>query len=108
MILSLQNLKIDLGINDMYEQRIALMSTSLIIDKSSNTQYHSVVFLIKNFALSPGSYNCTLFSTVNEEIADWVSNIMQFNVIEKDYYKTGKIIVSNMSKTLLNYSSALL
>jgi lipopolysaccharide transport system ATP-binding protein len=99
---NVKNIKIDLGINDMYEQRIALLSTDLIIH---NTKNSSVVFLIKDFPLAPGSYNCTLFSTVNGEIADWVSNIMQFNVLEKDYYKTGKIIVNNMSKTLLNYSS---
>jgi lipopolysaccharide transport system ATP-binding protein len=98
------SLQIDLGINDIYDQRIAQLTTNLITEKLPGTSKSRVVFKIDNFPIAPGSYNCTLFSTVNWEIADWITNIMHFNVIEKDYYKTGRIITSNMSKTLLNYS----
>ncbi len=102
---NIQNLQIDLGINDMYEQRISLLTTTLSNERIPNTTINKIVFEIKQFPIAPGSYNCTLFSTINGEITDWISNIMQFNVLEKDYYKCGKIITNNISKALLNYTS---
>ena len=102
---NIHNLQIDLGINDMYEQRISLLTTTLSNERIPNTTINKIVFEIKKFPIAPGSYNCTLFSTINGEITDWISNIMQFNVLEKDYYKSGKIITNNISKTLLNYTT---
>lgn len=101
----IQNLQIDLGINDMYEQRISLLTTTISNERIPNTNNNKIVFEINQFPIAPGSYNCTLFSTINGEITDWISNIMQFNVLEKDYYKSGKIITNNVSKALLNYTS---
>ena len=102
---NIHNLQIDLGINDMYEQRISLLTTTLSNERIPNTTINKIVFEIKQFPIAPGSYNCTLFSTINGEITDWISNIMQFNVLEKDYYKCGKIITNNISKALLNYTT---
>ena len=102
---NIQNLQIDLGINDMYEQRISLLTTTISNERIPNTNNNKIVFEINQFPIAPGSYNCTLFSTINGEITDWISNIMQFNVLEKDYYKSGKIISNNVSKALLNYTS---
>ena len=102
---NIQNLQIDLGINDMYEQRISLLTTTISNERIPNTNNNKIVFEINQFPIAPGSYNCTLFSTINGEITDWISNIMQFNVLEKDYYKSGKIITNNVSKALLNYTS---
>jgi lipopolysaccharide transport system ATP-binding protein len=102
---NIHNLQIDLGINDMYEQRISLLTTTFSNERIPNTTINKIVFEIKQFPIAPGSYNCTLFSTINGEITDWISNIMQFNVLEKDYYKSGKIITNNISKALLNYTS---
>lgn len=102
---NIHNLQIDLGINDMYEQRISLLTTTLSNERIPNTHRNKIIFEINQFPIAPGSYNCTLFSTINGEITDWISNIMQFNVLEKDYYKSGKIITNNVSKALLNYTS---
>jgi lipopolysaccharide transport system ATP-binding protein len=102
---NIQNLQIDLGINDMYEQRISLLTTKVSNERMPNANNNKIVFEINQFPIAPGSYNCTLFSTINGEITDWISNIMQFNVLEKDYYKSGKIITNNVSKALLNYTS---
>jgi len=102
---NIHNLQIDLGINDMYEQRISLLTTTISNERIPNTNNNKIVFEINQFPIAPGSYNCTLFSTINGEITDWISNIMQFNVLEKDYYKSGKIITNNVSKALLNYTS---
>ena len=102
---NIQNLQIDLGINDMYEQRISLLTTTISNERIPNTNNNKIIFEINQFPIAPGSYNCTLFSTINGEITDWISNIMQFNVLEKDYYKSGKIITNNVSKALLNYTS---
>ena len=102
---NIQNLQIDLGINDMYEQRISLLTTTISNERIPNTNNNKIIFEINQFPIAPGSYNCTLFSTINGEITDWISNIMQFNVLEKDYYKSGKIISNNVSKALLNYTS---
>jgi lipopolysaccharide transport system ATP-binding protein len=97
------NAKIDVGINNYLGYRIAWLSSETIgfnLDVSKG----KVVFIIDDFPLTPGSYNCNLFCMINNEICDWLSNVMPFTVIEKDYYGTGKTIPTNQGNILLRYS----
>jgi lipopolysaccharide transport system ATP-binding protein len=99
-----KSLRIDVGINDVYGNRVAWFSTwnvKFIFKDSSN----SLAFEIDNFNLSPGEYTCNVFCLVNDDIADWLENVVPFSVDESDYYNTGKIIPKNQGTILLNYKA---
>jgi lipopolysaccharide transport system ATP-binding protein len=44
------------------------------------------------FNLRSGVYDCTLFCSVNGEIADWMQSAFILNVEDGDYYRTGKLV----------------
>ena len=97
------SIRIDVGINNFLGTRVAWLSTHNLgqhIDLSAG----KIVFTIKNFPLAPGDYNCNLFSQINNETADWLTNVLPFKVIEKDYYGTGKTVPPNQGDILLDYS----
>jgi lipopolysaccharide transport system ATP-binding protein len=41
--------------------------------------------------LMSGTYECYLFSRVNNDIADWIENAFQVFVEEGDFFKSGKL-----------------
>ncbi len=58
------------------------------------------------FPLRSGSYDCTLFCSVNGEIVDWVQNAFRLEVEDGDYYKTGKLIERNQGDILFDHKWA--
>ena len=102
--ISVLNYKIDVGINNNLGDRVAWISTNNVnhnVDLLGNSQ---IRFLVKNCPLSPGSYTCNIFCEINGNTSDWLVNVMPFNVVEKDYYRTGRIVPPNQGNILLNYS----
>lgn len=95
--------RIDIGINNYLGDRIAWISSDTIINKF-DLRSKKIEFLIKELPISPGDYNCNIFCEINNEVADWLEGVMNFTVIEKDYYKTGKLIPKNQGNILLNYN----
>ena len=71
-----------------------------------NHQKDSISFHIKNCPLSPGDYSCTIFSEINNNISDWIQNAINFTIVEKDYYNTGKLLPFGQGNILLNYTIA--
>jgi len=97
-----REIRIDIGINDLYGTRVGWFSTwnkNHNVDKNKNT----LIFKIKNFNLSPGEYNCNLFLGYNDEVADFIQEVNPFTVVENDYFKTGKSIPQNQGVLLFNY-----
>lgn len=46
----------------------------------------------KNFNLLAGTYNCGLFCAINGELADWIEAAHTFEVVNGDFFGTGKLI----------------
>ena len=61
-------------------------------------------FTIKNLPLAPGDYSCNIYSEINNEVADWLTEVMDFSIAEKDYYQSGKLVPRNQGSILLNYN----
>jgi lipopolysaccharide transport system ATP-binding protein len=100
---NVSSFRIDVGINNNIGDRVAWLSSSNInqnFDISENREIH---FHITNCPLSPGSYTCNIYCEINGNTADWLTNVLPFNVIEKDYYHTGRIVPPNQGNILLNY-----
>lgn len=101
--INIKSSKIDIGINNIYGERVAWLSSDTISYKLDLFQ-QKVSFVIYNLPLSPGNYCCTLYAEINNEICDWINNVLYFQVIEKDYYHTGKIVPSGQGNIILNYT----
>jgi lipopolysaccharide transport system ATP-binding protein len=101
--LRLKSFRIDIGINNILGERVAWFSTLLIkktFDLKNNNQ---IEFLIRKFPLSPGDYNCNIYIEINNEISDYLINVVPFKIIELDYYGTGfKAVNHNQGKVLLD------
>lgn len=95
--------RIDIGINNNLGDRVAWLSTE-IIGHTNDLNKGSISFNINNLPLAPGDYNCNLYSEINNDTADWLMNVLPFTIIEKDYYRNGKIVPANQGNILLNYS----
>jgi len=101
--ISILDVKIDIGINNYMGDRVAFVSSnniSTVFDYSTK----KISFLVKNNPLAPGNYNCNIYCEVNGNLSDWLQEVLPFEVVEKDYYKSGKLIPANQGNILLNYS----
>jgi len=83
--------RIDICINDMTSNVVTWMSTS-IYSYNYIADRESVIFEIDKLMLNHGFYDLTLYGDINNLLADRVQNVIKFNVIFNDYFKTGKEI----------------
>lgn len=102
--LNIRNARIDVGINDILGQRVGWFSTELLPGFRIISSMSQISFHISNFNLSPGDYTCNIYCTINNEVADWLTNVFPFTVIEKDYYNSGVRVSPSQGVLLLKYS----
>jgi lipopolysaccharide transport system ATP-binding protein len=98
----MNNVRIDLAFDNNLDERVSWCSTDLLpftFDFNKN----KIDFKIMNFPLSPGEYSITLFSSVNNEISDWIQSCHFFQVMEKDYYQSGKLPTFKEVDVLLDF-----
>lgn len=95
-------IRFDLRIDDSLGQRIAWMSDN-ILTLGEIIIPKSVVFKIDKLNLNNGIYYVTTHIQVNGEVSDWIQNAFSFEIIEGDFYGTGKKIPVNQSKVLMDF-----
>ena len=94
--------RIDIGINNQHDVRIAWLSTSMF-DDYINGLNEEITFEIDKFLLSPGSYTLNIYSEVDGLAADWLENVFSFEIAESDFYLTGKKIPKGQGYLFLDY-----
>lgn len=99
----INSVRIDVGINNNLGDRVAWLSSETLGIKPDVTS-GKISFSVHNFPLAPGNYNCNIYCEINNEVADWVTDVLEFSVAEKDYYGTGRTVPSNQGNLLLNYN----
>ncbi|MCZ7551701.1 MAG: ABC transporter ATP-binding protein [Anaerolineales bacterium] len=88
------------------EQEYPLTNINSIDSGQSNLElFKSGVFecVWPNFNLTANVYDCSLFCSINGEIADWVDQAFKFEVEDGDFFKSGKKI-GFQSKFLIPHS----
>ena len=100
--IEIKQFRIDVGMNNGYGERIAWMSTETV-NSEFQISNEFIDFVIYDFPFAPGVYTFNLYSLINFEVADWLDSVMPITVMEKDYYKTGKILPPGQGSVLLNY-----
>ena len=59
---------------------------------------------ISKFQLVPGRYTMTLYSTVRDDLADWIRGAITFEVQPGDYYGTGRLPAADQGQFLPDYT----
>lgn len=99
---SVFNGKIDIGINNNQGTRVGWISSSNAKTDSLG-ETSEVTFHVNNNPLSPGNFSLNLYLESNNEVNDWLTDISPFTVVEKDYYKTGRLTPANQGNILFQY-----
>lgn len=97
-----RNSRIDIGINDVYGNRVTWMSTAIYGDKIEPGTSH-VSFSIDKILLSEGRYTVNLFCTTHEGVADWVQNASSFTIHYNDFFGTGRNIPQNQGAFVTDF-----
>ncbi|MGQ9663028.1 MAG: ABC transporter ATP-binding protein [Kiritimatiellia bacterium] len=64
--------------------------------------------IIPHLPLQQGRYSLTLFATVGGQIADWVQEAVEFEVIQGDFFGSGQMPMPGTGPVLLNHEWRLL
>jgi lipopolysaccharide transport system ATP-binding protein len=102
--LMLVKANVDIGINNQYDDRVAWLSSSMFVD-TFDFSNGKLAFNIKRLSLVPGNYNINIFCKVEDSIADWVENVFSFDIIESDFYLTGRKIPAGQGYIFLDYET---
>lgn len=62
-----------------------------------------IKFIINNIPLTAGKYLVDLYSKINEDESDWISNAFELNIEENNYYNSGKILQPADGIVMLDY-----
>ena len=101
--IQIRTFKIDVGINNFLGDRIAWFSTDNLRIIFDITKSDFIEFIIQDNPIAPGDYTCNIYCEINNEVADWISNVVPFTIIEKDYYNSGRLTPANQGNILLKY-----
>lgn len=94
--------KIDIGINNLTDIRVAFLSSS-IFDECLNIDKGFIIFELEKLQLTPGTYNMNIFCEIEGTVSDWIQNVFTFDVVNSDYYGTGKTLSSGQGFLFLDY-----
>jgi lipopolysaccharide transport system ATP-binding protein len=59
---------------------------------------------INKLNIKSGRYTCSLYCSVNGEIVDWISEAFALDVVDGDYYGTGKLLDSSQGAVLIDHT----
>ncbi len=89
----LRNLRVAALIENDFGQRLLLLDSRLL-GRDIKRVFPGdgcITFSIKRLPLLPGGYTFTIWSTINDIVADWIHNAGRFLVEGGDYFGTGQL-----------------
>lgn len=102
---SLRDLKVAMGVDDQYGQRITHLSNEVAGQTFTQADGATRVSIkVPRCPLRNGNYTFTLFSSVNGEIADYLLNAGGFHVESGDYFGTGRAPAEDQGTFFVDHS----
>ena len=99
-------LRLDLKINDYIGQRVAWLSNYLAdVDRVDDIK--NIIFSIEKLNLNEGTYYITTDLYIDNVRSDFLQNSISFDVVNGDFYGTGRSIPIQESRILLNFNTEL-
>jgi homopolymeric O-antigen transport system ATP-binding protein len=94
-------------IRDLSDNIVCHLSSTLQRNDFEYIPYSKIIRIgirIPKFQIVPGRYTMTLYSTVRDDLADWIFGAITFEVQPGDYYGTGRLPEENQGHFLADYT----
>jgi lipopolysaccharide transport system ATP-binding protein len=94
-------------IRDSAENVICYLSSALQRNDFDYIPYSKIIRIgirIPKFQVVPGRYTMSLYSTVRDDLADWIRRAFTFEVQPGDYYGTGRLPPADYGQFLPDYT----
>ena len=104
---ALTRFHISVAIRDATDEIICYFNSTIQRNDFEHIPYSKVIRIgirVPKFQLVPGRYSMTLYSTVRDDLADWIRGAITFEVQPGDYYGTGKLPAPGQGQFLPDYS----
>ncbi|MBQ7178852.1 MAG: ABC transporter ATP-binding protein [Victivallales bacterium] len=86
------------GVSDLYGGRIFSIPSLVTMERFPISKgNHEVDLVIPKLTLSPGEYLFGVHCMVDDHLADWIEYATKFNVLDDDFYGTGRMISQQMT-----------
>jgi homopolymeric O-antigen transport system ATP-binding protein len=95
------------SIRDTSDNIICHLSSALQRNDFEYIPYSKIIRIgirIPKFQIVPGRYTMTLYSSVRDDLEDWISGAITFEVHPGDYYGTGRLPETNHGHFLADYT----
>jgi len=95
------------AVRDLSDRIICYMNSALQRNDFEYIPYSKIIRIgiqIPKFQLVPGRYTITLYSTVRDDLADWIYGAITFEVQPGDYYGTGRLPAPDQGQFLADYT----
>jgi lipopolysaccharide transport system ATP-binding protein len=101
----LSDVKLAVGIDDSNSRRLTVLGNELTNQKIDLLPQESKVVRIRitSLPLQSDTYYFTIFSSVRDEISDWMKQAGSFFVESGDFFKTGRVIQRGQGNLLINH-----
>jgi len=105
-ITEINNFHIAFAIDDEYGQRITQFSNEITnqLFQKVNSESNVIQIIINKIPFKQGRYTFVLYSTVNNELADWIQEAGSFDVESGDFYNTGKLLPEGQGNFYIEHS----
>jgi len=94
--------RFDLKIDDNLGQRLVWLSDT-IFEKPIVQNFNKVIFKIDKLTLNQGGYYISTDIYVDRRRADWLQSAIYFEVMDGDYYNTGRNVPVEESKIYMDF-----
>jgi lipopolysaccharide transport system ATP-binding protein len=106
---ALTRFHLSVGIRDSCDSdsMVCYLSSALQRNDFEYIPYSKIIRIgirISKFQLVPGRYTMTLYSTVRDDLADWIRGAIMFEVQPGDYYGTGRLPAADQGQFLADYT----
>ncbi|SOC78575.1 lipopolysaccharide transport system ATP-binding protein [Salinimicrobium sediminis] len=102
---NLQNLKVSFTVYKKNGELLATFMSQLTNESFSLKNSNEIIFgcIIEKLPFMGGKYNCSIIVWENENIADYLQNAFEIEVIDGDFFGKGKIVPKSHVSVLVNH-----
>lgn len=105
----INNFHVALGIDNEFGQRITQFNNETTNQLFNNINSDAIIEIkVDLLPLKRGRYSFVLYSTINNEVADWIQNAGTFDVEDGDFFNTGKLPPEGQGNFYINHSFQLI
>jgi ABC-type polysaccharide/polyol phosphate transport system ATPase subunit len=103
---SLRNVDVAIGFDNERGERIAILTTEAVGATVTELPpgLSNIEFRMEKLPFVAGRYTYTLFGTTERAIADWVQAAGFFDVLDGDFFRTGRAVPAGQASLLIPYS----